>query len=99
MKQFDVCYRRASPHLFLLCQTDMLQHLDTRFVAPLFARDESVPITDRLNPAFMIDSKEMVLFPQFALSVRKSELGDFVISLDHEHFRIMNALDMLLGGV
>jgi toxin CcdB len=97
MARFDV-YKTAEGQFVLDCQADLLHHLDTRFVLPLLAMEPGAKIAQRLNPVFVIDGGQYVLYPQFAASLTKQELGTFILSLDREHIRIMDAIDMLITG-
>lgn len=99
MAQFDVHRLGAGPTLVVDCQSDLLSHIDSRFVVPLIPRDLSPPIASRLNPLFEIDGGDYVMLTQAAASVRRVELSPAVVSLAAHDREIMNALDILLTGV
>ena len=80
------------------CQTDILRHLKTRFVIPLLPEELEPPETEILNPSFLIEGSYYVLFPQFASSVRVSDLNVKMSSLADNDTEIMRAIDMLVSG-
>ncbi|WP_033074625.1 CcdB family protein [Sphingopyxis sp. MWB1] len=98
MAQFDV-WRTPDGDLVVDCQSDLLDHLDTRFVVPLLPADQFEVIACRLNPLFSIEDAEYVMYTQFAAAVPAGQLGDFVVSLGDHGFVIIDALDVLLTGV
>jgi toxin CcdB len=99
MAQFDVHRLVNRPGLVLDCQTDLLDHIYTRFVVPLIMRKDAPLPAGRLNPVFKIESAERVMLTQSAAAIRRNELGEKVTSLAHRDREIMNALDFLLTGV
>ena len=96
MAQFDV-YRLADGGLVVDCQADLLDNLDTRFVAPLLP-PELVEATMRLNPKFVLEGKTVHLFPQGAATIPAGELRQRVASFSDDGFTILNAIDFLLTG-
>ncbi len=96
MARFDVHESRVG--LLLDCQSDTLRHLSTRFVVPLMSPEQAPLPARHLNPTFEVDAQEVVMVTQFASSVFARDLGRRVGTLDHEHGRIMAALDMLISG-
>ena len=99
MAQFDVHQLANRPALVVDCQSDLLDHIDSRFVVPLVPREQAPPPARRLNPMFHIDGVEYVMLTQSAAAVRRRELGRTVASLANRDHEIMNALDFLLTGV
>ena len=97
MARFDV-YQMASGVYVLDCQSDLMDHYNTRFVVPLIAENAAPIAAERLNPIFNIGSANYVLCTQFAASVKQSELEVFILSLSHENDAIIGALDMLISG-
>ena len=79
------------------CQSDLLDHLTTRFVVPLVPIGHVKTPMARLNPCFELDGEQMVMMTQFAAAIPARTLGRIVQSLDHEHHVITAALDMLTG--
>ena len=97
MARFDV-FRTIDGNYVIDYQADLLDYLKTRLVIPLLPPELEPKISERLNPAFIIDNKRYVLYPQFTASVSARELTDFVISLADHHFTIVDAFDMLTSG-
>ncbi len=98
MAQFDVC-RTADGDLVIDCQAELLDHLNTRVVAPLLTSDQFEVVAQRLNPLFMVDGVQHVMYTQFASAIPVSQIGEKVMTLEDRSFEIMNALDVLLTGV
>lgn len=98
MAQFDVHRLVNRPGLVLDCQTDLLDHIDTRFVVPLIVREAAPSPAGRLNPVFKIESAECVMLTQSAAAIPRNDMGEKVTSLAHRDREIMNALDFLLMG-
>ena len=97
MAQFDV--HQLGDGLVLDCQSDLLAHLNTRFVAPLIPMDRAPTAARRLNPDFTIDGQDFVMDTQFVSSVESRHLGPIVWSLAKRSFEITDALDVLISGV
>ena len=97
MAQFDV-YRTKTKMLIIDCQSDFLDHLDTRFVVPLVLANTTPPPMPRLNPVFEITGESYIMATQYAASFAKRELGHPVVNLDQERDRILAAVDMLTSG-
>jgi toxin CcdB len=105
MAQFDV-YRnsnsatRARVPYLLDVQSDLLDPLATRIVVPL-CRPEvlSGKPAERLNPAFEVEGRKLLMLtPQLAGVSRKS-LGERVANLAAERAAIVAALDLALTGI
>ena len=99
MAQFDVHRLRDSPQLVVDCQSDLLDHIETRFVVPLIPPEEAPPPVRRLNPLFEVEGKELMLLTQSAGAILRDRLGPPVTSLAHRDREVMNALDLLISGV
>lgn len=97
MPQFDV-YRAKGEMLLVDCQSDLLDHLDTRFVVPLILAEATPAPMPRLTPIFEINGRDYIMATQFAASYAKRELGRPVFNLDPERDRILAAIDMLTSG-
>ncbi|RHW16482.1 plasmid maintenance protein CcdB [Sphingomonas gilva] len=98
MAQHDVHRGDAFEGYLLNCQSDLLDHMKTRFVVPLLPESRVAKFAERLNPVFEIDGRRFIMATQGAATVTARELGPVVASLGNEHERIMGALDMLLTG-
>ena len=97
MARFDVI-KTKSDALVVDCQSEFLDYLQTRFVIPLLPPDLEPKIAERLNPVFLIEGQNYVLYPQFSASIAVRELGTPVASLANQHSQIIEALDMLVSG-
>lgn len=95
--QFDV--HRLGDGLVVNCQSDLLEHIVTRFVVPLVPARVAEVATYRLNPLFQIDGEDYVLVTQAAATVGRGELGAIVVSLADHSYEITGAIDVLTGGV
>lgn len=83
----------------VLCQSDLLDGFETRFVVPLGSSDLASLTARRLNPIFNLGGERLTFLPQFASTVTRRELGPVVGSLAHHSFEITDAIDVLLSGV
>ena len=97
MAQFDV--HRLGDGLVVDCQSDLLNHVDSRFVVPLALHKFAAIAARRLNPSFEIAGETYIMVTQQAASVPRSELGTVVASLADRSFEITDAIDVLLSGV
>jgi toxin CcdB len=97
MARFDV-HRLVDGGMVIDCQADFLDDIGTRFVVPLVPPGESPPDNPRLNPRFAVNGEMLVMVTQLASTLRTVELRSRVVSLDHEHVRIINAIDVLTGS-
>lgn len=97
MTQFDL--HRLGAGLVIDCQSDLFDHIVTRFVVPLVPAREAAIATHRLNPQFQIEGVTYVLVTQTAASVGRNELGAVVTSLAAHSYEITGAIDVLTGGV
>lgn len=99
MAQFDVHRLANGSALVIDCQSNLLDHIDSRFVVPLVPLANAPPPARRLNPVFEIDGDDYVMLTQAASAVRRRELGAVIASLDERRFEITDALDVLISGV
>lgn len=98
MARFDVYRDKSETGLLLDCQSDLLGHLNTRFVVPLRTPEHAPLPARRLNPIFVIHGQEYVMLTQYAAAITVRECGPATLSLAHEDTAIINALDMLISG-
>lgn len=97
MAQFDVY--ALGDGLVVDCQSDFLDHLQTRLVIPL-VHPEIVPqALGRLHPTFTVDDQTVLLATHLAGAVQTADLGPKIGSLDAQYLRVTNAIDFLIGGV
>lgn len=105
MAQFDV-YRnpnaatRARVPYLLDVQSDLLSSLTTRVVVPLCKPDVlSAKPAERLNPAFEIESRSLLMLTPELAGVSRKSLGERVDNLAAERDAIIAALDLVLTGI
>ena len=99
MAQFEVFMTTDEGDLVIDCQSDLLRHLNTRFVVPLLPLDRAPTPAGRLNPLFDIEGNRLSMVTQFAGAMPTNELGRSVCSLTDRHHDIIGAIDILTGGV
>ena len=103
MAQFDVYPVGTMPFgtgiAYLLdIQSDFLDHLSTRIVAPLAYRSYiALPMT-RLNPIFHIDGEELVMVTDEIASIPSRALGKSSGNLSSERDAIIAAVDFITQG-
>lgn len=97
MAQFDV--HELDDGLVLNCQSDLLTHLNTRVVVPLFPGNKAPVPARRFNPVFTVGGQDYAMATQFVSAVECRHLGAVVCSLSDRSFEIIDALDVLISGV
>jgi toxin CcdB len=97
--QFEVFRLRDGGDLLIDCQSDLLRHLNSRFVVPLMPLEYAPAPAARLNPLFEVEGQTHSMVTQFASSVPSSELREVVCTLKDRGFEIVGAIDTLMGGV
>jgi len=99
MAQFDVHRLTKGQSLVIDCQSDLLDHIDSRFVVPLLSAEHAPKPITRLNPLFDLNGEEFVMLTQSAAAVRRSDLEPVIASLSDHRDIIIGAIDVLLAGV
>jgi toxin CcdB len=101
MPQFDVYAnpgRNADLIPFLLdVQSDMLDPLDTRLVAPLVDATRAKAMS-RLNPEFIIEGRRLFLSTQEMSGYPRRALGEPLFNLSRRRDEILVAIDFLMHG-
>ena len=98
MSRYDVYRGDETVDYFLDCQADALRHFESRFVVPLLLA-EPTQQADRLHPIFEVEGTRVVMVTQLASAVPARSLRGKVTNLDEHHTAIIDALDVLVGGV
>ena len=105
MAQFDV-YRnpnaatRARIPYLLDVQSDLLDPLATRIVVPLCKPEVlSGKPAERLNPAFAVEGRKLLMLTPELAGVSRKALGERVANLAGERGAIIAALDLALTGI
>ena len=83
----------------VIIQSDLLDELATRVVAPLLPSGVGGRGLRSLNPEVTIGNEALVLMPQLLATLTVAELGERVSSLAHQSDGIVRALDALLSGI
>lgn len=98
MPQYDVFPNPSGGGYLLDVQSDLLDGLNVRAVAPLVPKAMAPIAASRLNPVFDIEGAAHVMMTQYIAAVPasllKTPVGDLSASFD----RITSALDMLFHG-
>jgi toxin CcdB len=98
MAQFDVHKATAEGALVVNCQCELLDHLGTRLVIPLYPPDQLNWSFPRLTPAVQFDEKRYLLATPDMATVANTELGPALGSMAEQRYVILNAIDFLLTG-
>jgi toxin CcdB len=96
--QFDL-YRVQGGGLVVVLQSDLLDQLQTRVVAPLVPANAVARVMRTLNPAVTLGEEAYLVMPQLAATLTLTELGEKVGSLAMMHDAIVRAVDALLSGI
>ncbi|MFJ6328566.1 MULTISPECIES: CcdB family protein [unclassified Rhizobium] len=98
MARFHVYALRQSRTLALDLQSDLLERLKTRMMAPLLRlEDVSMPMA-RLNPQFTIADKPYIMATQLMAAVPLTEIGELIADLSLRGDQITAATDFLFQG-
>ena len=98
MARFHIYSLRHTDALVLDLQSDLLDELTTRVVAPMLPPDELPRIMRQLNPQFTLRGRPYLMATQFSAAISVTELGDAVANLTSESHRIIAATDFLFQG-
>lgn len=102
-RQFDVFQNPDSATatdypLFIILQSDAVDQLSTRVVAPLIS-PRSMKLFEKLLPRVIVDRKQYVIaIPDLGV-MPIAQIGPVVASLGAERERIIAALDLLFTGI
>lgn len=98
MARFDV-YRNPEGDGYLVdLQADLLDHLNTRIVAPLIQLDHAPTPAATLNPVLEIGPDRVVMMTQFMAAVPAQILKAPVARVDIYRHEITAAIDLLFQG-
>lgn len=96
--QYDLC-RLPTGGLVVILQSDLLDQLQTRVVAPLVPASSVGRVMTSLNPSVTLGEETYLVMPQLAATLSLAELGEKVGSLSMMHDAIVRAADALLSGI
>ncbi|MBE3636856.1 CcdB family protein [Mangrovicoccus algicola] len=91
-------YRLPGGELVVILQSDLLEGLRTRVVAPLVPAERVGRAMRGLNPAVSLPRGRFLLMPQLAATLTLGELGERAGSLAAMRDEITRAVDALLSG-
>ncbi|NMG45320.1 plasmid maintenance protein CcdB [Aromatoleum toluvorans] len=98
MARFDV-YRNPEGDGYLVdLQANLLDHLNTRIVAPLLPVDRAPKPAATLNPVLNMGSEQVVMLTQFMAAVPSQILKSPVARIDSCRAEITAAVDLLFQG-
>jgi toxin CcdB len=98
MARFEVFRMRGGELVLLDLQSNLLDVLPTRIVAPLYPVTEMSWSASRLNPRFEIEGVLHVMATQRMASINRDELGPRIADLSHRSDEITAATDFLFQG-
>ncbi|WP_047460872.1 CcdB family protein [Rhizobium rhizogenes] len=98
MARFHVYGLKQSQALALDLQSDLLDRLSTRMMAPLLPIEDVSPPMARLNPRFTINGHPYIMATQLMAAIPVSEIGDLIIDLSSHADQITAATDFLFQG-
>ena len=104
MAQFDVYKnpnpngRTAAPYVVAL-QSDLLDQLPSRWVAPLKQSKSIARRVEGLMPEVEVDGKKFTIFMYESGAVPVRSLGSKIASLDGHRFEFIRAIDILVSGI
>ena len=106
MAQFDV-YRNPNPNpngrtaapFVVALQSDLLDQLPSRWVAPLKPSKNIARRVEGLMPEVELDGKKYTVFMYESGAVPTQTLGNRVTSLEIHRFELIRAVDILISGI
>lgn len=98
MARFQVFETGPGAVLGLDLQSDLLDGLTTRVIAPLVPAEDVGKFADKLNPRFTIGERSYILMTEFIGALPAGELGPLVADLSTHRDRIVAATDFLFQG-
>jgi toxin CcdB len=98
MTRFHVHGIGSDSSLAVDLQSNLLDTLDTRVVAPLVPVGDLAKIALRLNPRFEIHGEAFVMLTEFLTTIPASALGPAITDLSPRADEITAATDFLFQG-
>jgi toxin CcdB len=101
--QFDVFPNPDSANseshpYFMVLQTNSLEHLNTRVVAPLIP-PKTLPFFERLMPEVSVEGSRFVLDITNIGVLPVRLLHTAVVNLEADRYRIISAIDLVFTGI
>lgn len=97
MQQFDVVRLRSGARVVIL-QSDLMDHLPTRLVAPLIAVADAPSVLPRLNPVVSVEGADHIVAVHLAATISVMQIVETIRSLAAHEFAIKAAIDLLISG-
>lgn len=104
MAQFDVFRnpnpngRTAAPYVVAL-QSDLLDQLPSRWVAPLKLSKSISHRLEGLMPEVEVEGKKFTIFMYESGAVPAQTLGSRISTLESRRSELIRAIDILVGGI
>jgi toxin CcdB len=98
MARYQVFRNRDADGYLLDVQNDLLDDLNVRVLVPLMLPEHAPKPAHRLNPAFEIEGRRVLMVTQYLSAVPVAELGLLAGNLRAHDNEITEALDMLFQG-
>lgn len=104
MAQFDV-YRNPNPNgratvpFVVVLQSDLLDQLPSRWVAPLKLSKSISQRVEGLMPEVEVEGKKFTIFMYESGAVPAQSLGTRISSLEVHRFELIRAIDILVSGI
>ena len=103
LRQFDV-FPNRSPRtrethpFFIVLQSDMLERMNTRVVAPLFPAAASNS-AERLTPIVTVDGSRYMIDMANIGTIPIKAASAAIANLEAERYRIVAAIDLVFTGI
>jgi toxin CcdB len=97
MRQFDIV-QLSDRSLAVVLQTDLLDELSSRVVAPLLREPTELP-ESRLHPRFRVGRHEYALLTDRLAAIPSGEITKVVRSAKDREWDLRRALDIVFVGV
>ena len=104
MAQFDV-FRNPNPNgrtaapYFVALQSDLLDQLPSRWVAPLKLSKSISHRLEGLMPEVEVEGKKFTIFMYESGAVPAQTLGSRISTLESRRSELIRAIDILVGGI
>ena len=95
MARFDVYRMQGSDSFLIELQSDYLDWITTRVVAPLVPREHAPKQIKHLNPIFRIHGHDYVMITQSMAAVPTNALVEVATNLSTRQDEITHAVDMV----
>ena len=98
MARFDVFRNPGGVGYLVDVQANLLSQLKTVVVLPLLPLESAPQQAARLNPTLIVNGEPCSLLTQFMAAVPKSELKEWVATLEAQSQTVLDAIDFLHHG-